>query len=79
MLVMTQHHQSPERLDAEKLSGEKVESVNALPKELLWTYDIYLFPPHNESLNPKGDHFHSCAMLDNKKQILLSLQLSLLE
>ena len=47
VLVVTQHHQSPERLDRKKLGGEKVEGINAFSKELLGTYNVYLFPLHN--------------------------------
>ena len=72
------HSKSSKRLDAKKVRGEKVEGINALPRELLGTYDIYLLPPHDESLNPRGNHSLSFAMLDNKKQTLWSLQSSLL-
>ena len=70
---MTQHHQNPERLDTEKLRGENVKDINSLPKELLGTYGIYLFPPHNEYLDPRGDLILSCTMLDNEKQVSWSL------
>ena len=64
--------------DTEKLRDEKVECVSALPKELLGTYNVYLLPFHDERLNRRGDHSLSCAMLDDKKQMLWSLLSSLL-
>ena len=57
-----------ERVDREKLRGEKVEGVSVLPRELFGTYNIYLLPPPDESLNPNRDHSLSCTKLDNKEQ-----------
>ena len=61
---------SPKTLDVKKLRGEKVQSIDALLRELLGTYDVYLLTLHDESLNPRGNHSLSCTMLDNKKQML---------
>ena len=65
---------TPERLDTEKLKGEKVEGVNTLSREWLRMYDIYMYllPLHNKSLHPIGDDSLSCTMLNNKKQMLWS-------
>ena len=59
---------SPKRLDVKKLRDEKFEGVNAFPRELLGTCDIYLFPPHNDSLNPSGimESLAECQTTRNK-------------
>ena len=61
---------NPERCKSENSRAEKVEGIIPLPMELLGTYDIYLLCPHDEYINHSGNHSLSCAMLDNKKQML---------
>ena len=63
---------SLERLDTKKLRSVKVECLIALPGKLLrmymYMYDVYLLPPHDQSLNPNEDHSLYCAKLKKKEQ-----------
>ena len=63
---MTQHQQRVLRGLIQEY--EKVKGVNALCKELLGVYDVYLLPPQNESLIPNKDHSLYFAKLDNKNK-----------
>ena len=46
-----------------------LKGISALPMELLRTYDIYLLAPHDESLDPNGDHNLSSAKVRQQLQL----------